>query len=448
MGNQKLSFKENFCYGIGDIGANLVWTTVSMFLMVYYTDNVGLSAAVAGTFMMLARLLDGVSDVFFGNILDKTRTRFGKARPWILIAAPLSAIGLVLVFNVPQQLTGNGKIVYAFITYTFLSAVAYTAVNLAISALLSLMTDDQKSRTVASVLRMFAAMLTGIIISVTGPKLSASLGWGKTSIVYAVLSVLILYIMVFGTKERIVQRVSVQKEKRPLRKELMILCKNRYFIPLTLLFVLNFFSSGLLQGSGLYYVREVLGDENLLGVLNMLSMPAMLLGFVMFAVLAGKFGKHKVLTAGAVIQIISALAILFGDTNIAVIMVANAVRNFGMALMSGGIYPLVADAVDYGEWKNGMRQDGLTNSAVSFGTKVGTGLGTAVLGFGLEWGNYTYGAAAQSAQAIFSIKFLYAGATAVSMIAVIICMMFLNIDKIYPQIAQGLKEKREQALGN
>lgn len=247
MENQKLSIRENFCYGIGDIGANLVWTTVSMFLMVYYTDNVGLSAAVAGTFMMIARLLDGISDIFFGNMLDKTNTKFGKARPWILIAAPLSAIGLILVFNVPKQLTGNGMVAYAFITYTFLSAIAYTAVNLAISALLSLMTNDQKSRSIASVLRMFSAMFTGIIISVTGPNLAAKYGWGKTSIIYGIISVVILYVMVFGTKERVVQPSSKEKEKRALGKELKILCKNRYFIPLTILFVLNFFSSGLLQ---------------------------------------------------------------------------------------------------------------------------------------------------------------------------------------------------------
>lgn len=446
MENQKLSLRENICYGIGDVGANLVWTTVSMFLMVYYTDNVGLSAAVAGTFMMIARLLDGVSDIFFGNMLDKTNTKLGKARPWLLIAAPLSAIGLILVFNVPSQLTGKGMVAYAFITYTFLSAIAYTAVNLAISALLSLMTNDQKSRSIASVLRMFSAMFTGIIISVTGPKLAAKYGWGKTSIIYAVFSVVIIFIMVLGTKERVVQPVMEQKEKRALGRELKILCKNKYFIPLTILFVLNFLSSGLLQGSAIYYVRDVLGNENLLGLLNMVSMPAMLLGFVAFAILAGKFGKHKVLIAGAVIQIVSSLAVWIAGTNVMVIMIANAVRNFGMALMSGGVYPLVADAVDYGEWKNGVRQDGLTNSAVSFGTKVGTGLGTAFLGFGLEWGHYTSGLAVQSAQTISSIKFLYAGATVISMAASIICLVFLNIDKIYPQIEQGLKERRKQAM--
>lgn len=178
----------------------------------------------------------------------------------------------------------------------------------------------------------------------------------------------------------------------------------------------------------------------------MVSMPAMLLGFVAFAILSGKLGKHKVLTLGAVVQIVSSLAIWVAGTNVMVIMIANAVRNFGMALMSGGVYPLVADAVDYGEWKNGTRQDGLTNSAVSFGTKVGTGIGTAVLGFGLEWGHYTSKAAVQSAQTIFSIKFLYAGATVLSMAAAIICMMFLNIDKIYPQVAQGLKERRERSV--
>ena len=279
-----------------------------------------------------------------------------------------------------------------------------------------------------------------------GPQLSGKMGWENTSIVFAVLSVIILFITVFGTKERVVQPVASIQEKRHLGKELKILCKNKFFIPLTILFLLNFLSSGLMQGSGLYYAREVLGNEKLFGILNMLSMPAMIAGFVLFAILAGKFGKFKVLTAGAVIQIAATVAIMFGGTDTGIIFTATFIRNLGMALMSGGIYPLVADAVDYGEWKNGVRQDGLTNSAVSFGTKVGTGLGTAFLGFGLEWGHYVSGAATQSAQAIFSIKFLYAGATAVFMICAVICMLFLNIDKIYPQIAEELKSRKESEV--
>lgn len=127
----KVSFREMLCYAMGDAGCNFVWTTVGSFLTLYYTNSVGISAAAVGTLMLLTRLLDGISDILMGTIIDHTKSRWGKARVWLLWTAPFMGIGLILLFSVPSSLPENGKLVFAYITYVLMAAVIYTACNLA-----------------------------------------------------------------------------------------------------------------------------------------------------------------------------------------------------------------------------------------------------------------------------------------------------------------------------
>ena len=140
----KVSLGEKICYGVGDIGANLVWTTVASFLTIYCTDVAGIAAGVVGTLMLIARLFDGVSDLFMGIIIDKTNTRWGKARPWVLWSAPPLVISLIMIFTVPD-LGANGKAIYLLLVYIFLAAVCFTASNLSYNTMLSLVTTEQCS---------------------------------------------------------------------------------------------------------------------------------------------------------------------------------------------------------------------------------------------------------------------------------------------------------------
>ena len=132
---EKVPFPEKIAYGLGDAGCNFVWTTVGMFLTLYYTDSVGIAAGVVGTIMMLTRLLDGVSDLVMGTIVDHTHTRWGKARPWVGLMAPFMGLGLIFLFNVPTSLSDTGKIAYASVTYVLLAVVIYTACNLSYGTL-------------------------------------------------------------------------------------------------------------------------------------------------------------------------------------------------------------------------------------------------------------------------------------------------------------------------
>lgn len=439
----KVSFKEKLAFGFGDVGCNFVWTTVSSFLTLYYTDSVGLSAAVVGTIMLLTRLLDGITDLGFGTILDRTHTRWGKARPWILWSTPMMAVGLILLFNVPMGLETTGKIVYASLSYVFVAAFAYTASNLSYNALLSLMTNDQQTRASASTIRFICTMITAITISSITIPLVKNFGWGTTSIIYAVLSVGAFMITFFGTKERYLPaKAKTADEKISIVNSFKVLFKNRYFISITLLFVITYLMQGASGGIGIYFAKNILGDANLFGLLTMATMLPMIIGLPLFPILTKKIGKWKCMMGGLFLQVIGSIIVLLNPTSLTVVLAGLVIKGIGVAPNTAGLFAIVADAIDYGEWKTGVRQDGLTNSATSFGMKVGTGLGSALVGWGLALGQYNAALTTQTDSALNVIKFLYAGLPIIGLLLAVIFLGLTNIDKIYPQIKKDLEKQR------
>ncbi len=441
--NEKLKMREKLAYALGDVGGNFVWTTISMFLTLYYTDSVGISAGVVGTIMLFTRLFDGVTDLAFGSVIDRTNTKMGKARPWILRSTPLMAIGLILLFNVPNGFSENGKIIYAVLTYVFVAAIAYTISGLSYSALLSLITEDSAERASISSIRFLLVTIIAVLISsLTMPMVNA-IGWRSVSVIYAVLSVVCFLLTVFGTKERVVSQSGIDdKDKMPVLEGFKCLFKNRYFYSIMLLFIVIYMKNGVNTGIGIYYLRDVMGNENLMALFSMSSTLPLLIGFPLFPVFVRKFGKWKCMMAGAAIIILASAAVIINPYSIPVVMISSMLSCIASIPLSAGLFALVADGVTYGEWKNGVRQDGLFNSATSFGTKVGTGLGTAILGWGLELGGYQATAAVQSAGTIRAIIFIGYGIPIICMILGIVFLSFSNIDKIYPQIEKDLAARR------
>ena len=174
----RVSTREKVCYGVGDIGANLVWTTVASFLTIYCTDVAGIAAGVVGTLMLIARLFDGVSDLFMGVIIDKTNTRWGKARPWVLWSAPPLVVSLIMIFTVPN-IGANGKAIYMLLVYIFLAAVCFTASNLSYNTMLSLVTTEQHDRNVMNTIRFEFTMIAQLVINVITIPLVHFLGNGQ-----------------------------------------------------------------------------------------------------------------------------------------------------------------------------------------------------------------------------------------------------------------------------
>ena len=438
---EKFSLREMLCYAFGDAGCNFVWTTVGSFLTLYYTNSVGISAAAAGTLMLLTRLLDGISDLIMGSIIDRTNTRWGKARPWILWTAPLMGIGLVLLFSVPSSLPSGAKLVYAYVTYILMAAVIYTACNLAYTTLLSLMTPDPAVRSTVSSIRFFVVMIAVLAISYGATPMIEKVGWTGAAVVFGIIGCALLLICFFGTKERITENAqangTVGEAKMSVIDSFKILAQNKYFVLVAILFVLNYMAGGATSGAGVYYASYVLGDANLFGNLILFGMVPCMFAVFVLPKLSQSLGKWKVMMGSFVIQIVAYLLIGLFPTNLPILYAALAIKSVGQTAPMAILFALVADVVDYGELKTGKRIYGLTYSAVSFGMKVGTGLGSAVVGWALALGAYDGMAAVQADSAITAIVALYSYIPLVLIVITLIVMYMTNVDK-------GIAELKKQ----
>ena len=276
---QKLSFGEKFSYGLGDCGANVIVAMCSTFLTAYYTDTVGIAAAAVGTMMLLTRIFDGITDLIMGAIVDKTHTKWGKARPWILWTAPFMAIALVLVFNVPGGMSSGNKLLYAYLTYIFQNCIVYTANNLPYNALLSRMTLDVQDRGSAASMRFVMTQLTTLVINAVTAGLLATVGWLWLSIVYGIVAMIMFIISFMGTREHIGEELDgmVKVENVPLSKALPALLKNKYFYLQSLMFVFLYVQVVSTGSMTYYFCNIVLGN---IGVLTLTSVattiPAMI----------------------------------------------------------------------------------------------------------------------------------------------------------------------------
>ena len=442
---QKVPFMEKIAYGLGDAGCNFIWTTVGMFLTVYYTDKVGIPAAVVGTIMLLTRLLDGVSDLVMGNIVDHTHTRWGKARPWVGLMAPFMGLGLILLFNVPAGLSGGAKVAYASITYVLLAVVIYTACNLSYGTLMSYMAPDQQDRTVLSSVRFFCTWIAVLIIIYTANGLIEKVGFRGMSLIFGIIGTALILVTFFFTKERTTGEDQGKKQEDvPVMEALKLLFKNKYFIFVALLFVINYAALNLTNGIVIYYVRDILGNMGAYGVVNMMGFLPSIILLPVFPKIVEKMGKWKSMMIGFALQIVGYIVVLSFPTSFAMLIFGLALIGVGRVPHSAGLFAMIADVIDYGDWKFGKRVEGMTYSAASFGMKVGTGIGSAVVGWGLAFGGYAGDAAVQSASALFAIKALYTWVPMILIIVGTVILAMCNLDKIYPTISKDLAARRQQ----
>lgn len=217
---------------MGDCGANVVVALTGTFLTGYFTDTVGIAAAAVGTMMLIARIFDGITDIIMGAVVDKTNTRWGKARPWVLWSAPFMALALVLIFNVPSSLSDSGKLIYIYITYIFQNCIVYTANNLPYNALLSRMTLNVQDRASTASLRFVMTQLTTLIVNAVTANVLVSIGWFWLSVIYGIICFVMMLICFIGCKEHIDEDNEsgvVKVEQVPLNIALPALLKNKYF---------------------------------------------------------------------------------------------------------------------------------------------------------------------------------------------------------------------------
>lgn len=446
-----LRLREKLSYAMGDVGSNVVYSPATTFVLFYLTNIVGIRAAIAGTVLLLGQLLNGVTDLVVGVLIDKTKSRWGKTRPWILFSAIPLGIVFILLFSVPAGLNDTGKVVWTFVMYALLMAVFYTASNVAYSALLSVITPNPKTRVTLTTFRFFAALLTTLVVSSITLPVIASLGNGQTAwttlmSIYGIIAALTLIIVFLGTKERLAPtRAPEGGVAQPLGAQLKDLFRNKYFLLAAALFTSFYLMNGFGQSSGVYYATNILGDASLFSILSIVGTVPLLVGIGFMPALMGRYGKRHMFLIGLAFMFVGSLLPIFAPTNLPVVIAGLLIRSVGTVPLTAGLFAIVADVVDYGEWKNGLRTDGLIFAAVVFGQKLGGGLGSAAVGWILGSAGYDPTVQAQSRAASRAILASYFYIPLALVIVTTVIVWFFRVEQYRPQIEEYLHGHVETA---
>ena len=438
---------ERFAYGCGDFGCNIIYTAMSAFLLFYYTDYAGVSAMAVGTIMMISRVFDGISDIIMGVIVDHTHSRFGKARPWILRMCIPFAISGVLMFSVPASWSSTPKLVYVFITYNLVSTVIYTAINVPYSALNALMTQDPYERSVLSIFRMILATCGTLFIKTCTLPVVKFFGddaraWTMTFVVFGFLEIVTFMITFLFTRERVNTTEDENRLKIPVSLGFKALVKNKYWFMATLNLILIFIAQGINGSAEVYYTKIVLGNSSLVGTFSVALQATQIICMFFIAGFVKKFGKRNVLMTGAAVMIVGYGIMGLASENLTLLIAGCILRGVGNAGISACMFAMVTDTIEYGEWKTGIRTEGLINSAASFGQKIGNGLSSVLLGAILSIGGYVGTAASQSASAITAIRTSYIYVPIILTVIQIIVLFFYHLDEEYDSILNDLKSRR------
>ena len=404
-----LSFGEKLSYGLGNFGEMMIFNPATSFIVFFYTDVAGIAAATVGTILLISRILDFFNPVM-GLVVDRTRTRWGKGRPWLLWMAVPFGIAAVLLFTAPP-LGMTGKIIYAFITYNLAFALIYTAVDVPYSAMMPLMTNEPHARTHLSLFRMSFAMIGNLVsFAVILPLVrifgGGAAGWQRSSMIFGAFGTLMLLLCFLGTRERIKPAAGAGHQQVPTKRAFGILLRNKYWLIQAGLAFALFLGIGL-YGANIYFCQYFLRSVELFGPLMTASQAALVIGMMLTAPMMKTLGKRNTGVAGTFIALAGQLIMFLSPTSFTVVAAGMMIKSLGMAPVVGTVFAMVADTVDYGQWKSGVRTDGLAFGAVTLVNKMTVGLGSALTGWILGGTGYVSGAATQSPAAMFGIKVMF-----------------------------------------
>lgn len=381
---QGLTLKEKIGYACGDVASNFYWRVFDVFLFIFYTDVFGLHPAAVGTMMLVTRLIDAFSDPLMGALADRTQTKFGKFRPYLLWGIlPIAAAG-VLTFTIPD-LDDQGKLVWAYATYIFMM-LAYTFINVPYGALLGVITGNSQERTTLTSFRFIGAFSGGSLVAYATPKLvdyfgsgNEALGWQLTMGLYGLCAGLLFFITFITSKERI---APAKTQKTPIKSDIKDLLNNKPWIVLFCLALIIMMTITLRGSTGTFYFKYYVGREDLIGSFSFAYMIALALGAAATPWMTKFIDKRRLLMI--LMAIVGCLSVLFyfvPKDNISVIYALQIAIGFALGPKSPLVFSMYADTADYSEWKNNRRATAMVFSAAAFAQKLGGAIAGAMIGW-------------------------------------------------------------------
>ena len=481
---QKLSVVEKVGYSLGDLAANLIFQTLVTFIAFFYTDVYGIPAATASTIIFIAGMIGACFSPIMGLIADRTNTRWGKFRPWILWTSVPFGVITLLTFNTPD-LGENGKLIYAFVTYTLLLLI-YSANNLPYAALSGVLTGDMKERNSLSAYRFVAVMFAQFIIQVLLLPLVLILGGGdkaegfkNTMTLFAIVGVVFFLITFITTTERVIPR---PEQSSSILQDIKDLLGNKPWIIMLVVTILVFVTLALKGGSYVYYFKYfvseshlaaflensgfngfILGLNNLLtslgltefqwpedtaisglSVFNGIGILFMIVGIGFSKFFADKYGKRNTYGVSLLISTFFVLVFyFFSPQSIGLMFISQLLHGFSYGISIPVLWAMIADVADYSEWKNNHRATAIIFAAMLFGLKFGLTIGGALVAGILAFNNYDPEVLVQSSDAINGIKLSVSLYSSLPFLVATASLFFYEINKkMETRIEQDLKQRR------
>ena len=455
-----LKWYNKMGYGSGDIAGNVVYAFLTSFVMVYLTDTIGLASGIVGTLIALSKLFDGFTDIFFGSMIDKTHSRLGKARPWMLYGYIGCAVTLVACFAIPTNLGKTAQYAWFFIAYTLLNGVFYTANNIAYSALTSLVTKNSKERVQMGSCRFIFAFSTSLLIQAITVGFVEKCGgdaaaWRLVAIIYAAIGLIVNTISALSVKELPEEELNEgeqagEAEKYGLVQAFKLLVKNKFYLMICGTYILQQLYSAMI-GAGIYYMTWVLKNKNLFGQFAWAVNIPLIIALIFTPTLVGKWnGMYKLNVRGYMLatggRALVGVAGYMGSVPLMILFTA--VAALGQGPWQGDMNAVIASCSEYTYLTQGKHVDGTMYSCTSLGIKIGGGIGTAVVGWLLEFSGYVGTNATQPQSALSMMQFIYLWLPFVFDLLITIVLSQMNVEETNANIrkARGMSVERAEEL--
>ncbi len=438
-------------YGSGDIAGNVVYAFLSSFVMIYLTNTVGLNPGVVGTLIAASKFFDGVTDIFFGAMIDKTKSRLGKARPWMLYAYVGCAVTLAAIFAIPVDMGTAAQYAWFFIAYTLLNAVFYTANNIAYSALTALVTKNSKERVQMGSCRFVFAFGTSLLIqSITISAVAAcggGAGWRTVAIIYAVVGLVVNTVSVLSVKELpeeelndSAEKTQGQEEKYGLLTAAKLLASNRFYLMICGVYILQQVYGAMIN-MGIYYMIYVLNNENLYGVFSWAVNIPLIVALIFTPTLVSRWkGMYRLNLRGYMLGTLGrALVIVAGYMgSVPLMLFFTGVAALGQGPWQGDMNAVIASCSEYTYLTKQKRVDGTMYSCTSLGVKLGGGLGTAIAGWMLAASGFAQGLAVQPESCINMLYFMYLWLPMLISLAITLVLSRMNVEETNEKLKQQM----------
>lgn len=436
--------------GLGQLPLNVMANLVGQ-LTYFYTEKVGLAAGMVATMLLAAKFADAFSDLVMGKIMDMGNSPKGKCRPWFLRMAIPAAVIIIMLFTVPKNAPGGLQMGYVLITNILLSAVVYTAVAIPYGAIMAIRTESVEERGRMGIVRTIFGYVIGMVIAILLIPITNMLGgdqgaWIKVSVVFAVLSAASLFILYKTSRETSKTAAEEEpqdtEEKVPFAEAIRMLFQNKYWVIMLLVNLLVNISYGLSTGGGTYFAKYILGNDNLVALLGAVGLLPTFIGFIIVGPMTKKLGMAGACKVSALIGAVAMVVRAFTPYSIVTTVGCGLFSSFATIPMMCLTAPMVNNCVEYNDWKYGKRMVGMTNSASSFGGKIGSGIGGSLIGWLLALAGYNAAAASQPGSVNIAI-FAFAIYIPLGLFVIMVVLFHkYDLEKHYVEIVTALKERK------